>query len=305
MAIRPLDRSQLMCILEPTKGGKRNVYALQRRFARLRPRFLSAARRAPSDQWKGFRVSKKQDHFAGEIARTYDGDGISGVFAPEILGPTVNCLTELAEGGPALEFGIGTGRVAVPLAARGVQVAGIDLSADMLAQLRAKPDAAGIAVVEGDMATTRVPGGFSLVYLVANTISNLTTQDEQVACFENAARHLRPGGRFVIENSVPNLRQLPPGTRAVAFLLSDDYVGIDEFTDLTHGQQFRSRHLRRAADGTFRESWGPFRFVWPSELDLMARIADMTLEHRWARWDKSPLTDESTSAVSVWRRRGD
>lgn len=250
-------------------------------------------------------MSSKQDFFAGEIARTYDGDGVSGMFAPEICGPTVDCLTELAQGGPVLEFGIGTGRVAVPLAARGIQVAGIDLSADMLTQLRAKPGAAAISVVEGDMATTRVAGEFSLVYLVFNTISNLTTQDEQVACFENAARHLRSAGRFVIENGVPNLRQLPAGARGVTFRLSEDYIGIDEFTDLTHGQQFRSRHLRRGVDGAFRESWGPFRFVWPSELDLMARIAGMTLDYRWAGWDRLPFTGDSTSAVSVWRLPGD
>lgn len=254
---------------------------------------------------KGFCVSKKQDFFAGEIARTYDGDGVSGIFAPEILGPTVDCLTELAQGGPVLEFAIGTGRVALPLAARGIRVAGIDLSGDMLAQLRARPGAGAIEVVEGDMATTRVAGEFALVYLVANTISNLTTQDEQVACFENAARHLRSGGRFVIENGVPSLRQLPPGARAVTFRLTDDYVGIDEFTDLTHRQQFRSRHLRRGVDGAFRESSGPFRFVWPSELDLMARIAGMMPEYRWAGWDQSPFTEDNTSAVSVWRLPGD
>jgi SAM-dependent methyltransferase len=242
-----------------------------------------------------------ENRFVGEVARTYD-QGIAGMFAPEVIDPTVECLLELAAGGPVLELGIGTGRVAIPLAARGVEVAGIELSTDMLAELRTKPDAAAITAIEGDMATTRVHGRFSLVYLVFNTISNLTTQDEQVACFENAAHHLRPGGRFVIENGVPDLRRLPPGSAAVPFAVSDDHLGIDEYTDRTHRQQFRSRHLYRRSDGNFAEFWAPFRFVWPSELDLMARIAGMTLEHRWSNWDRSPFDDDSTSAISVWRR---
>lgn len=242
-----------------------------------------------------------ENRFVGEVARTYD-QALAGAFAPDVVNPTVDCLVELADGGPVLEFAIGTGRVAIPLAARGIEVAGIDLSADMLAELQAKPDAASITTVEGDIATTRIDGEFSLVYLVFNTISNLTTQDEQVACFENAARHLQPGGRFVIENGVPELRRLPLGNAAVPFTVSDDCLGIDEYTDLTHRQRFRSRHLHRRSDGTFAEVWVPFRFVWPSELDLMARIAGMTLEHRWSGWDRSPFTDDSTSAVSVWRR---
>jgi SAM-dependent methyltransferase len=237
--------------------------------------------------------------FVGEIARTYDQPG--SVFAPEVLGPTVDCLAELAGEGPCLEFAIGTGRVAVPLAGRGIQVAGIDISADMLAELRAKPEAVGITTVEGDMATTLVDGQFSLVYLVFNTISNLTTQDEQVACFENAARHLRRGGRFLIENGVPDLRRLPPSNRGVPFAVTDDYIGLDQYTDLTHRQLFRSRHLYRRPDRGFREFWVPFRYVWPSELDLMARIAGMSLEHRWTGWDQSRFTGDSTSAVSVWR----
>lgn len=227
------------------------------------------------------------------------------MFAPEVLGPTVDLLTDLAQGGPVLEFGIGTGRVAIPLAARGIGVTGIDLSADMLAQLRAKPEAGAITVIEGDMTDARAVGEFSLVYLVANSILNLTTQEDQVACFENAARHLRRGGCFVIECGVPSLRQLPAGTRGVAFGLSDTYVGIDEFTDLTHAQLFRSRHLRKTEDGTFREFSVPFRFVWPSELDLMARIAGMRLESRWEDWDRTPFRDLSASAVSVWRLQSD
>ena len=242
-----------------------------------------------------------ENRFVGKIARTYDQRS-AGMSAPEILSPAVDCLVALADGGPALEFAIGTGRVAVPLAARGVEVAGIELSADMLAELRAKREAANIRAVEGDMAVARIDGAFSLVYLVFNTITNLTSQDEQVACFENAARHLRSGGRFVIENGVPNLRRLPPGSAAVPFAVTDDYLGIDDFIDQTHRQISRSRHFLRGRDGHFREFSSPFRYVWPAELDLMARIAGLTLEHRWADWDRSQFTSESPSHVSVWRR---
>lgn len=240
-----------------------------------------------------------ENRFIGEVARTYDSDAATS-FAPEVLDPAVDCLTELAEGGPVLELAIGTGRIAIPLSARGVEVAGIELSADMLAALRAKPGAADIEAVQGDMAVTRVKGDFALVYLVFNTITNLTTQEEQVACFENAARHLRPGGRFVIENGVPALRRLPPGSPGVPVVVADDYLGIDDFIDRTHRQISQSRHFRRQEDGTFREFSAPFRYVWPAELDLMARIAGMTLESRWADWDRSPFTNDSPSHVSVW-----
>ncbi len=243
-----------------------------------------------------------ENRFVGAAARNYD-KGAADMFKPGILNPTVDCLAEMAENGPALEFAIGTGRVAIPLAERGLSVSGIELSADMLVEFRAKPGAAPITTVEGDMATTRIDGTFSLVYLVFNTITNLTTQAEQVACFENAARHLQPGGRFVIENLVPSIRRLPAGGMSVPFALSQDYVGIDEYTDLTHRQLFRSRHFSRRTDGCFVESGSPFRFVWPSELDLMARIAGMTLEHRWSDWSRAPFTGESTSAISVWRLR--
>jgi SAM-dependent methyltransferase len=223
------------------------------------------------------------------------------MFADDVLEVTVDCLVEFSGGGSAMEFAIGTGRVAIPLAARGISVSGIELSADMLAILRAKSEASSITTVEGDMTVTFVEGGFSLVYLVFNTITNLTSQDEQVACFENAARHLRPGGRFVIENGVPALRQLPPGNLGVPFAMTEDYIGIDDFIDRTHNQISRSRHFYRRDDGSFREFTASFRYVWPAELDLMARIAGMKLEHRWAWWDRSPFTGESLSHVSVWR----
>jgi SAM-dependent methyltransferase len=241
-----------------------------------------------------------ENRFVGEIAETYD-HSLIGMFTDDVLGPTVDCLVDLADGGAALEFAIGTGRVAIPLADRGVPVTGIELSADMLAVLRSKPEASNVMAIEGDMAVARVEGEFSLVYLVFNTITNLTSQDEQVACFENAARHLLPGGRFVIETQVPGLRRLPPGNLAVPFAVTEDYIGFDDFIDRTHRQISRSRHFYRNADGSFREFTAPFRYVWPAELDLMARIAGMTMEHRWSWWDRSPFTGESPLHVSVWR----
>lgn len=242
-----------------------------------------------------------ENWFVGDVARTYDAT-VADRATPAAVEPVVDVLEELAGGGPVLELAIGTGRVALPLAGRGVAVTGIELSEDMLAVLREKPGADGLHLVVGDMATTRIDGDFSLVYLVFNTITNLTTQDEQVACFENAARHLRPGGRFVVENGVPPLRRLPPGSVAVPFTVTDGYVGIDEIVDATHAQRFRSRHLVRRSDGSFHELSAPFRYVWPSELDLMARLAGLTLEARWSGWDRSPFTGESPSHVSVWRR---
>ena len=241
-----------------------------------------------------------ENRFVGEVAHTYD-QVFAGMFAPEIVDPVVDLLEELAERGPVLELAIGTGRVAIPLAARGIEVCGIELSADMLRVLLSKPEATGIRAVRGDMASKRIAREFSLVYLIFNTIMNLTTQDEQVACFENAARHLRPGGRFVIEVAVPPLRRLPVDNSGVLFASADDFIGIDDFVDATHRQLSRSRHLRRQDDGSFREVSLPFRFVWPSELDLMARIAGMALEHRWAGWDRSPFTGVSATHVSIWR----
>ena len=214
---------------------------------------------------------------------------------PAAIDPVVDVLAELAGDGAALEFAIGTGRIALPLAARGVPVAGIDLSEPMVAHLRAKPGGDAIDVTIGDMTTTRVDGSFSVVYLVYNTIGNVTTQNAQVACFENAARHLEPGGCFVVELGVPDLQRLPPGERFVVFDVSDRHAGIDEYDVLT--QTLVSHHYYADAYGSM-----PFRYVWPSELDLMARIAGMKLRDRWADWDRSPFTAESRKHVSVWQK---
>ncbi len=231
------------------------------------------------------------DWFA-DWADRYDA-GLGSRSEPEAIARTVDLLAELAGDGAALEFAIGTGRIALPLAARGVSVYGIDLSEPMVAQLRAKPGGDIIDVTIGDMTSTRVEGAFRVVYLVFNTINNLTTQEAQVVCFENAAAHLEPGGSFVIEVGVPALQLLPPGERYVAFAVSDDYIGVDEY-DVLH-QGLISHH-----QSTGRRLSMPFRYVWPSELDLMARIAGLTLRDRWADWTRTPFTAASRSHVSVW-----
>ena len=237
--------------------------------------------------------------FDGEIAETYDEDSAER-FDPELLRTTVDVLTDLAGKGRALELAIGTGRVAVPLAERGVPVSGIELSPAMLAQLRAKPAAADIGAVEGDMTSTRVDGEFSLVYLVYNTITNLTSQDEQVACFENAARHLAPGGCFVVEVFIPVLRLLPPGTTRHVFADEPGYHAYDVY-DFANQIEW-SHHLHLRDDGTYRRSAAPYRYAWPGEFDLMARIAGLRLRERWADWDRSPFTGESEQHVSVWEK---
>lgn len=233
------------------------------------------------------------------IAARYD-ESSAFMFAPEALDPVVDALTRLADGGPALEFAIGTGRVAIPLAERGVPVSGIDLSAPMLDRLRAKR--AHIPVVVGDMATTSVPGRFSLVYLVWNSLGNLRTQGEQVACFRNAARHLSPGGRFVVEMCVPGIRRLPPGQTAVPFHVGRRHVGFDTYDMAT--QQGTSHHFRRHDDGTVTYGTSPFRYLWPAECDLMAQLAGMDLESRSEDWHGTAFTHDSESHVSVWRTRG-
>ncbi len=234
-----------------------------------------------------------------QIAARYDETSVH-MSRPEVLDPAVDFLRDLAGDGAALEFGVGTGRVALPLSARGVPVHGIDISQPMLDQLRGKPGAEQIAVTVGDFATTRVDGAFRLAYLVFNTITNLTTQDEQVACFRNAGAHLEPGGCFVIEVFVPELRRVPPGERVRAFDVRPTHLGFDEYTDFA-GQILYSHHYW-IDDGKLRTFSAPFRYVWPAELDLMARLAGMTLRERWAGWTREPFTDESTSHVSVWEK---
>ncbi|GGT42664.1 methyltransferase [Streptomyces kurssanovii] len=236
--------------------------------------------------------------WGADVARRYDTPG-SGMFAPEVLGPTVDRLAELAGEGAALEFAIGTGRVAVPLAGRGVPVAGIEMSEPMIEQLRTKADEATIPVVVGDMATTVAPGKFSLVYLVYNTISNLLTQAEQVECFRNAARHLEPGGRFVVELWVPELRKLPPGQAATVWQYDPGYIGLDTYDVLRQhvvSHHFRFDETERAL--LFRS---PHRYIWPAELDLMAQLAGFDLEARHADWAGAAFTAESRSHVSVYR----
>jgi SAM-dependent methyltransferase len=232
------------------------------------------------------------DYFAGEVAARYDAHlGDRG--DPAVIGATVDFLAELAGEGAALELGIGTGRIALPLAARGVRVHGIDLSPDMVAQLRAKPGGEDIPVAIGDFATTRVDGTFSLAYVVFNTINNLTTQDAQVACFENVAAHLEPGGCFVIEVGTPACEPLR------VFALTDTHVGVDEYDADT--QRLVSHHFN-LVDGRWERLSMPFRSVSPAELDLMSRIAGMRLRERWSGWKREPFTSKSTKHVSVWEK---
>jgi len=233
-----------------------------------------------------------------ETAQNYDTPG-TGMFAPEVLIPTVDRLAELAGNGRALEFAIGTGRVAVPLSERGIPVSGIELSQPMIDQLRTKVDEATIPVLCGDMATSTVPGTFALVYLVFNTISNLLTQSEQVACFRNAARHLAPGGRFVIELWVPDLRRLPPGQQAAVWQIEPDYIGLDSY-DVVH-QQVVSHHVRFGKGRAAQLFRSPHRYIWPAELDLMGELAGFTLETRNADWTGAEFTADSRSHVSVYR----
>lgn len=241
---------------------------------------------------------RQEEIWDTDAAQRYDTPG-TGMFAPEVLGPAVDRLAELADGGPALEFAIGTGRVAVPLVERGVAVAGIELSHPMVEKLRTKVDAATVPVVLGDMATTRAPGEYALVYLVFNTISNLLTQDEQVACLRNAARHLEPGGRFVIELGVPALRRLPPGNQATVFHSEPGYIGVDTY-DVLH-QHLVSHHFRFGAGKEAQVFRSPHRYIWPAELDLMGELAGFELESRHADWTGTEFTAESGTHVSVYR----
>ncbi len=240
-------------------------------------------------------------YFDATIAATYDDD--AAMFDPRTIDPAVDFLADLAgpgrAPGRALEFGIGTGRIALPLAQRGVPVHGIDISKAMLAKLHAKPGGAKIAVTIGDFATATVSGTFTVAYLVFNTIMNLTTQAFQVACFRNAAAHLDPGGCFVIEVMVPALQRLPPGETLLTLNAGENQSDIDEYNVAT--QALTSHHLR-TVDGRAERFSVPFRYVWPAELDLMAQLAGMTLQQRWGGWRREPFTNTSTNHVSVWKK---
>ena len=242
-----------------------------------------------------------ENYFDEPIAAVYD-ELSTEMFAPAVVGPAVDFLAALAGDGAALEFSVGTGRIALPLSERGVPVHGIDLSQAMLARLRAKPGAERIGITQGDNATTRVDGRFRVVHLVWNGISNLTTMDAQVACFQNAAAHLEPGGCFVIEVGVPDLQRLPRGEKVRPFAVDDEHhLGFDEYDVVNHGL---ISHHWWLIDGRWVQMSMPFRYAWPAELDLMARIAGMRLRERWANWNREPFDALSTNHVSVWEKLG-
>jgi SAM-dependent methyltransferase len=239
-----------------------------------------------------------KNYFDERIAERYETYWPE-LFEPAVVDPAVNFLADLAGTGAALELGIGTGRIALPLSQRGVPVHGIELSPAMVAQMQTKPGADDIDVTTGDFATTKVDGTFTLAYLVRNTITNLTTQDAQVECFRNVATHLEPGGCFVIENYIPELQRLPPGETIHAFTVTPTHLGFEEYDVAT---QIAFSHHYWVIDGQLETSSAPFRYVWPSELDLMARLAGMTLRERWSDWDRAPFTSESRSHISVWQK---
>ncbi|MEV6652513.1 class I SAM-dependent methyltransferase [Streptomyces sp. NPDC051219] len=240
-------------------------------------------------------------YFGERVAATYDESSVD-MFAPDVLDAAVGVLAGLADGGRALELGIGTGRVALPLARHGVPVHGIDLSRAMVARLSAKPGGDAIGVTIGDFATTRVEGTFAVVYLIFNTKMNLTTQAAQVACFRNVAAHLEPGGCFVIEVMVPELRKLPAGQNAVPFRVSPTRWAFDAYDVAT---QAMSSNYVEVVDGRGEYRSIPFRYVWPAELDLMAQLAGLRLRERWDGWTREPFTSESTRHVSVWEKPAD
>jgi SAM-dependent methyltransferase len=244
------------------------------------------------------RPVRQDDIWDVDVARQYDTPG-TGMFAPQVLGPTVERLAELAGDGRALEFAIGTGRVAIPLAQRGVPVTGIELAQPMVDQLRTKVDEATIPVTVGDMATSHAPGEYALVYLVYNGISNLLSQAEQVACFRNAARHLVSGGRFLIELWVPEIRKLPPGQRATVWQSDPGYIGLDTYDVLN--QRIVSHHFGFGGGKEATVFRSPHRYIWPAELDLMGQLAGFELESRHADWAEGEFTAESRSHVSVYR----
>jgi SAM-dependent methyltransferase len=243
-------------------------------------------------------VQDDDGYFDERVAARYD-ESSAEMFDPAVVDPVVDLLVELAGSGRALELGIGTGRIALPLAQRGVPVHGIELSKAMAARLRAKPGGEDIAVTIGDFATTTVEGTFSVAYLVFNTILNLTTQAAQVACFRNVAAHLEPGGCFLIEVGVPGLQELPPGETIRAFHVSENRWGFDEYDVARQG--LISHHFE-IVDGRAERLSIPFRYVWPSELDLMAQLAGMRLRDRWSGWKREPFTSDSHKHVSVWEK---
>lgn len=239
-----------------------------------------------------------ENNFDERIAKSYEARWPE-LFEPAVIDPVVSFLADLAGKGTALELGIGTGRIALPLSKRGVRVHGIELSPAMVAELHVKPGAKDIDVTIGDFATTRVNGAFKVAYLVRNTITNLTTQDEQVQCFQNVARHLVPGGCFVIEVYVPELQRLPPGQTIHAFAVTPTHLGFEEYEI---ANQVAFSHHYWMVDGQLETFSTPHRYVWPGELDLMARLAGMTLRERWSNWERQPFTSDSRSHVSVWER---
>jgi hypothetical protein len=239
------------------------------------------------------------DHDVDADLAALDDESSDRMFEPAVVGPTIDFLAALAGDGRALELGIGTGRIALPLSARGVAVHGIDLSQASLDRLRAKPGGQDIGITRGDFATATVEGTFRLAYLVFNTIMNVTTQAGQVATFRNVAAHLEPGGTFVIETMIPELRRLPPGERYVVFDGSERHWGVDEYDVANQG--LISHHFEGRGD-TFEKSSGPFRYVWPAELDLMAELAGLRFRDRWAGWQREPFTSDSRSHVSVWEK---
>jgi SAM-dependent methyltransferase len=243
-------------------------------------------------------VEQGDGYFDERVAARYD-ESTADMFRADVVEPAVSFLAELAGGGRALELGIGTGRLALPLAQRGVPVHGIDMSRAMVAQLRAKPGGEAIGVTIGDFATARVDGTFSVAYLVFNTIKNLTTQEAQVACFRNAAAHLEPGGCFVIEVNIPSLRRLPPGQNVIAWHVSQTRWEFDVYDVAT---QMMSSNYLEITDGRGEYHSIPFRYVWPAELDLMAQLAGMRLRERWGGWSREPFTSDSDKHVSVWER---
>jgi SAM-dependent methyltransferase len=239
-------------------------------------------------------------YFGEHVAATYDAAS-ADMFEPGAVGPVVDMLAGLAGRGRALELGIGTGRIALPLARRGVPVHGIDLSRAMVARLRSKPGADAIGVTIGDFATTTLSGSFSVVYLVFNTIMNLTAQAAQVACFRTAAAHLDPGGCFVVEVMVPALGQLAAGRTFLVRRADEVSLAFDEYDQVNQGLV---SHYVDFVGGRIDRTSIPFRYVWPAELDLMAELAGMRLRDRWGGWNREPFTGDSVQHVSVWEKPG-